>query len=91
MRPASEGETDMTCRELTDFLVDHVEGKLPTDVAAEFEDHLAECPSCRAYLANYSATIRLGRASASHPDEGPPPEVPEELVEAVLEARRRPS
>lgn len=73
MGPASEGETDMTCRELTDFLVDHVEGKLPTDVAAEFEDHLAECASCRAYL------------------DGPPGEVPEELVEAVLEARRKPA
>ena len=79
----------MTCRELTDFLLDHVEGALPPEVASDFEEHLAECSSCRAYLGNYAATIRLGRASAEEPDERVPPTVPEELVEAVLAARRR--
>jgi predicted anti-sigma-YlaC factor YlaD len=78
----------MTCREFAAFLDDHFDGKLPKSVADEFEDHLSICPDCRTYLRNYRLTIDLARDSAN--DDGAIPEsVPDELVEAVLEARRR--
>ena len=79
----------MTCREFTDFLVDYFEAKLPRRVAEEFADHLAVCPTCRTYLRNYRVTIELARDSAARDEI--PDDVPDELVEAVLVSRRRPS
>ena len=77
----------MTCREFTAFIVDHVEGKLPKRVAEEFDDHLSVCPTCRTYLMNYRHTIVLARESETSDEI--PEDVPAELVEAVLAARRR--
>jgi hypothetical protein len=42
-----------------------------------------------AYLRSYEATIRLGRAAFRGPDARDCDDVPEELVAAVLAARRR--
>jgi predicted anti-sigma-YlaC factor YlaD len=78
----------MTCRELTEFLDDHFEGKLPKSVADEFEGHLSVCPECRTYLENYRLTTDLVRDSANR-DAETLEGVPDELVAAVLEARRR--
>jgi predicted anti-sigma-YlaC factor YlaD len=78
----------MTCREFTDFLGDHFDGKLPKSIADEFEDHLSICPDCRTYLRNYRQTIDLARDSAND-DEEIPEGVPGELLDAVLNARRR--
>ena len=78
----------MTCREFTDFIVDHCEGRLPKPVAEEFDDHLSVCPACRTYLRNYRRTIDLAR-DAARGDEALPADVPRELVEAVLAASRR--
>jgi anti-sigma factor RsiW len=77
----------MTCREFTDFIVDHFDGKLPKKVAEEFDDHLAVCPDCRTYLQNYRRTVDLVRSTRS--DAPIPDDVPPELVDAVLVSRRR--
>ena len=50
----------MTCRDATDILADYVDGTMPTELAAEFERHLADCEPCRAYLATYRKTGMLG-------------------------------
>jgi anti-sigma factor RsiW len=78
----------MTCREFADVLLDYLDGVLPEARQACFEEHLAECPDCVAYLATYRETIRLGKAAYSD-EEAVPVGVPEELVQAVLSARRR--
>jgi anti-sigma factor RsiW len=58
------------------------------DRVEEFERHLAVCPSCVNYLQTYRDTIALGKAAFEDPD-GPAEEfAPEELVSAVLRARR---
>ena len=77
----------MTCREFTDFIVDHHEGRLPKNVAEEFDDHLSVCPACRTYLRNYRVTIELARDTRE--DDRLPADVPRDLVDAVLTARRR--
>ena len=74
----------MTCRELTDFLTDYVDGELPSDVRAHFEQHMTACPPCHAYLRQYEITIATGRAIGSEP----PADIPDELVQAILAARR---
>ena len=78
----------ITCRELVEFLDDYVAVALPPDRAHEFERHLAVCPPCVTYLASYRATIALAR-TLGRTDDAVPPEVPEDLVQAVLAARHR--
>ncbi len=87
MSPSSRGRERLTCRELIEFLDSYVAEELPAERAAEFERHLAGCPSCRAYLATYRATIRLGRGALGADPGGTPPELPQELVQAILAAR----
>jgi anti-sigma factor RsiW len=77
----------MTCRELVDFLLQYLDGELPAARRAAFERHLSACRDCRAYLATYADTIRLGKAACADPGGAMPAGVPEELVRAVLAAR----
>jgi anti-sigma factor RsiW len=77
----------LTCRELIDFLAAYVDGELADGTRAEFERHLSLCRPCVDYLASYRETIRLGR-QACQPDAPLPEEIPAELVQAILSARR---
>ena len=77
----------MNCRELTEFLMDYLDGELPGAEKQRFDGHLGECPSCIDYLHSYGETVRLGRLCAE--SDEPPPEMPEELVTAILAARRK--
>lgn len=79
----------MTCRELVAFLMDYLDGVLPDAERQCFEEHLGECPDCVAYLATYRETIRLGKEACTSNQDAIPAEVPEDLVRAVLAARRR--
>ena len=79
----------MTCREFVEFLRHYVSRELPDSQLARFEEHLAECPSCAAYMSTYLETVRLGKAAFSELDEELPDDVPEELVEAILSAKKR--
>jgi anti-sigma factor RsiW len=80
----------MNCREFTEFLHDYLLGDLPTEERREFEKHLAECPGCVAYLESYRKTIQLEQESLRVPENAAPPaEAPEELIQAILRARRR--
>jgi anti-sigma factor RsiW len=80
----------MTCRELVEFLMEYLSGELAVDQRRAFEDHLAVCPECVVYVKSYEETVKLGKAAFSHPDAGIPDEVPDDLVKAILRARRRP-
>jgi len=80
----------LTCKELLDFLSDYMEGELADVQRAEFDRHLAVCPSCLNYLETFKATIVLGKASlCAADDDPPPPEVPEQLIQAILAARKK--
>ena len=79
----------MTCRELNDFISDYLSGVLLPSERAQFDQHLAVCPPCRRYLESYRLTIRAAKAAFTDPDKPVTDEVPAELVEAILAARRR--
>ena len=79
----------MTCREVIDFLMEYLSGELSASERAEFEQHLAECPDCSAYLKSYEETIKLGKAVFADPEAQVPQDVPEELVQAILASRGR--
>jgi anti-sigma factor RsiW len=78
----------MNCREFTEFLHEYLFGNLSATERAEFENHLAECPWCVAYLDSYQKTIQLEQAAFTAEEAPVPPDVPEELVQAILSARR---
>lgn len=81
----------ITCRQLLDFIYDYLEGTLPADERAEFERHMAVCPSCVHYLDTYRKTLRISRA-ALRPDAEEQDvldselALPEPLVQSILAA-----
>ena len=80
----------MTCQEFTDFLLAYVSDELADSEKEKFEEHLVLCPDCVAYLKSYELTVKLGeRAYADAPlDSDTPEDVPEELIQAILSARK---
>jgi len=80
----------ITCRELLDFLYLYLENELPGDRRIEFERHLGVCEACREYIRQYEESIRLGRDAYADPDRPAADEAPEELVQAILQARAKP-
>jgi anti-sigma factor RsiW len=79
----------VTCRDFADFMSDYLAGELPSDVRTRFDSHLRECPNCEKYLAGYKAAVMLGKLSLTDSDSALPPDVPDDLVKAILAARRR--
>ncbi len=75
----------ITCVQLDAFIVDYLEGTLPRRQRLIFEMHLLVCPECRAYLRAYRNAIALGQAALLDPALE---DVPEELVQAIVAARR---
>jgi anti-sigma factor RsiW len=78
----------ITCRELIDFLMAYLDGELPPDERALFEEHLHVCPDCVNFLESYRVSAALGK-SLRCGDDQISAEVPEGLVQAILAARRK--
>lgn len=79
----------MTCREFIEFIEDYRSGKLPEAQRQAFDLHMGKCPSCVCYLDGYEKTILLGKKSLCEGDDRIPDEVPAELIEAILAARKK--
>jgi anti-sigma factor RsiW len=75
----------VTCKEIADFLMNYVDGALPGTQCAIFEEHLAECPECVAYLESYKMTVNLSKAAR----QPAPDNAPEDLIQAILAARKQ--
>jgi anti-sigma factor RsiW len=72
------GET-LTCREFVELATDFLEGSLPEPDRERFEDHLALCPGCQAYMEQMRATLlALGQI----PEESLSEAAREELLHA---------
>ncbi len=78
----------MTCKEMIEFLMDYVDGELPPSEQRRFERHLGICTDCTAYVTSYRETVRLGKMICHPGKDELPPDIPEDLVQAILEARR---
>ncbi len=80
----------LTCREMDDFMVDYLDGALPPGTRIRFDLHLRLCSGCREYVRGYRKSIELTQRVFEQDDAEVPAEVPDELVEAILDARREP-
>ena len=79
----------MTCREFADFMMDYLSGEMPSESRALFEYHLSLCVNCRKYLTSYEESVKLGRRAFDDDNAALPEDVPEQLVNAILAARRQ--
>ena len=75
----------MTCREFADFVIDYFDGQLDADARAQFDRHLTLCPDCVHYLQQYRDTVQAGKMAF---EDELPQFVPDDLLRAILEARR---
>ena len=75
----------MTCRDFADFLFAYADGDLAQAERTAFDEHLAICPDCVRYLAQYLDTIAA--APEAFGDERFV-DVPEDLVQAIVASRR---
>jgi len=69
----------MTCRQVVELMTDYLEGALSETDRARFEEHIAGCDGCRAYLAQLSTTRKVLRKLA---DEPIPADLQSELMDA---------
>lgn len=74
----------MNCRQCTDLLSSHLDGRTREDQRAELTAHIADCPSCGERL---ETMRRLSRALAS-PDGAPPADLAARLTRAAIAAGR---
>jgi anti-sigma factor RsiW len=79
----------VTCREVADFLMDYLDGDLSPTQREVFEKHLKLCPECVAYMQSYEITIKASKSAGAQSDDRDAPEVPDELVRAILAARKK--
>jgi len=75
----------MTCRQVVELMTEYLDGNMPVRDRARFEEHIAGCDGCRAYLAQIRMTRdMLGRSA----DEAIPESVERELIDAFRQWRR---
>ncbi|MGH7764989.1 MAG: anti-sigma factor family protein [Candidatus Dormibacteraceae bacterium] len=74
----------MTCRQVVELMTDYLEGFLSASDRARFEEHLAGCDGCRAYLAQLRTTRTLVGRLAEVPM---PAAVEHDLMEAFRDWR----
>jgi anti-sigma factor RsiW len=71
----------MKCREMVELMTDYLEGVLSPRDRRRFEEHIAGCDGCRAYLEQMRATRDALGQIAEEP-------IPEHVQEQLLEAFR---
>ena len=71
----------MTCRQVVELMTEYLEDALSALDRARFEEHIAGCDGCRAYLAQLRTTKRVVGKLADEP-------IPEPLEAELVKAFR---
>jgi len=75
----------ISCEEFENFILQYLEGELPPMKRFIFETHMKMCRECRDYLEAYKRTIETAKTAVNQQEL---PEIPEDLVTAILEAQK---
>lgn len=78
----------ISCEEFEDFILDYLNGNLPSKQNFIFEMHIKVCRECRDYLKAYRTSMELAKQALTEDVSPLPGEVPEDLVKAVMAARK---
>ena len=65
-----------------------MDDELPRAQRRAFEWHIRLCRECREYLQAYRTSLEVGKSLLPGPDDPLPDDVPQELIDAVLTARK---
>lgn len=76
----------MKCRDVVELMTDYLEGALSEVDRARFEDHIAGCDGCRAYLEQLRTARKVAGRLAS---EAVPESLESELLDAFRDWRSR--
>lgn len=80
----------MTCEEFVAALMEYLEGKLSPEERAEVEAHMDKYPHCVSYRKSYEQSVTIVRVVCRDEEGATESEpLPENLVQAVLAARRQ--
>ena len=79
MTQAPNTYEELSCQELVELVTDYLEGALPGELHERFDEHIAHCAGCQAFLAQMNATIR---ATGTLTPESLSPEVESALLQA---------
>lgn len=93
--PCPDIARTITCQQCVEFILDYIDGVLPTDVRFKFESHIAFCQDCEIYIENYRRAAEVARAAGapsrpSGASDGSPriTPAPSHLVDAILRSLR---
>ena len=50
---------EISCKQLVDLVADYLEESISDEARAKFEQHLAECGYCNAYVQQMHMTVKL--------------------------------
>jgi anti-sigma factor RsiW len=78
----------ITCLEFENFIQNYLDDTLPIKQRKLFEWHMRLCKECRDYLAAYKRAIELGQATLGSANDPVPSDVPEDLIQAILDASK---
>ena len=78
----------ITCNEFESFILAYLEHDLSPRQKSVFELHLKVCRECRDYLAAYRASLELAKGALDKYRDHLEEDIPEDLVKAVLAARK---
>lgn len=78
----------ISCKSFDAFIVDYIDGNLTNEERQIFIKHMNECPPCKTYLENYQNSIALSQTAFSSTKECSKKEIPEQLISAILDARK---
>jgi anti-sigma factor RsiW len=81
--------SELTCRDVVEFMMNYIEGGLDARQRAELESHLTLCDDCVAYLRQYEDAVRVGKVAFERPEGPADSRLPKGLVQAILAARKK--
>lgn len=80
----------MNCRDLESQLTPYLDGELIAEARADFEAHLAQCPTCPRYVELERHNLSIIRQSAKAASPAVPPALRARLLDGIaLDVRRR--
>ena len=79
----------MNCKELAYLLADYLDGSMDPRMRAEFDEHIAMCRACMAFVKTYRTTLKKAAELRSDIKYEIPEEVKERLNKFLIAATRK--